>query len=122
MRRTMAARSATGTWRQRFCEAELFCKADSISAGEARLRSTSTEPSIGETVLWSGGGIGVRPWLLGGDVGGGEAAVDEELGAGHVRRLVAREEERGLRDLLGFAEAAHRHVDEAALSLLVRIQ
>src|SRR5437763_10546415 len=53
-----------------------------------------------------------------------EAAVDEERRRGHVARLVAREEQRRARDLLGAREAAHRHVHEAARGLLgiLRVQ
>src|SRR3954466_8828613 len=45
------------------------------------------------------------------DVRGGEAAVDEEGCAVHVRRLVARKEERAGRDLARLREAAGRPVD-----------
>ena len=40
---------------------ELCARADSIPAGEARLRSTSTEPSMGERVRCMGMGFGLRP-------------------------------------------------------------
>ena len=50
-------------------------------------------------------------------VGGGDAAVDEQGLAGHERRLVAGEEQGAVGDLDRLAEAAHRHVHEAALAL-----
>ena len=39
--------------------------------------------------------------LLGRDVGGGDAAVDDELRARHERRVVAREKKRSLRQFFG---------------------
>src|SRR2546428_10568655 len=55
-------------------------------------------------------------------VGGGDAAVDDELSAGHERRLVGGKVERSLGDLLGLPEAADRNVHEAPLQLLFRVQ
>ncbi len=49
----------------------------------------------------------------------GDAAVDDERRAGHVAGVVAREEQRGLRELLGVPEPTHRDVDEPALFLLL---
>ena len=45
------------------------------------------------------------------DVGGRDAAVDDETRAGHERRLVGREEQRGLRELFGPSQPAHGDVD-----------
>ena len=52
--------------------------------------------------------------LFGREVGAGEPAVHEERGRGHVRGLVGGQEQRGLCDLPGLGEAAHRQVHEAA--------
>src|SRR2546427_415429 len=48
------------------------------------------------------------------DVGGSQAAVDEERRRVHVRGLVAREEERRIHDLARLRHPPHRHVDEPA--------
>ena len=56
--------------------------------------------------------------LLGREVGGREAAVDQEGRGGDVGGVVTGQEQRRLRDLAGLAEAAHRHVHEPALGLL----
>ena len=53
---------------------------------------------------------------LGCHVGGGDAAVHDERGTGHEARLVGRQEERGLCDLLGLSEPPHRDVDEPPFS------
>src|SRR5256886_15705534 len=53
---------------------------------------------------------GYVEFLLGGYVGGGQAAVDQERGAVHVARLVAREKQRSIRDLARLGESAHRQV------------
>src|SRR5262249_49504565 len=52
-------------------------------------------------------------FLLGGDVRGGEPTVDEERRAGHVRRLVARQEQSAVHDLARLAQTACRPVDAA---------
>src|SRR3954453_18364088 len=56
------------------------------------------------------------------DVGGGDAAVDGEGGAGEVRGLVGSQEQGGSGDLDGLAEAAQRDVHEATLALLFRVE
>ena len=55
-----------------------------------------------------------RERLLGRDVRGGDAAVDDERRAGHERRVVGGEEQRGLGQLLGLPEPAHRDVHQPA--------
>src|SRR5687768_7553790 len=52
--------------------------------------------------------------LFGRDVGGADAAVDDELLAGHERRLVGGQEQGGVGDLRGLAEAADGHVHQPA--------
>src|SRR4051794_13458893 len=61
------------------------------------------------------GTVAIGEWyeLLGRDVGGGDAAVDDERGAGHEGCVVGCEEERGLRQLPRAPEAAHRDVHHA---------
>jgi hypothetical protein len=51
------------------------------------------------------GGTGHLP-LLRSAAGGGDAVVNEQLGAGHEVRLVGRQEQRGLCDLGRFGQAA----------------
>src|SRR5687767_12557174 len=113
MRRTIPARSGTGVLRQCFCALAAFSSAASIAFDGTHSRSAYTEPFTG---------LIERSTLLRGDVGGGEAAVDQELGSGDVRGFVGREEQRALGDLVRFAEAAHRDVYEPAFFLLLGIE
>src|SRR5216117_2679872 len=50
-------------------------------------------------------------------VRGRDPAVHDQRGSGHEARIVAREEEGGLREFLRSPEAAHRDVREPALLL-----
>ena len=56
------------------------------------------------------------------NVRGSDAAIHEEVGARDVGRVAACEEERGLGHLCRLAEAADRHVHEAALLLLLIVE
>src|SRR5918997_6441634 len=56
---------------------------------------------------WTGP-IALRWAIVGSDLG--LAAVDEELGAGDEARVVRSQEDRGLGDLVGVADAAERDV------------
>src|SRR5688572_9129336 len=56
--------------------------------------------------------------LLGCEVSSRETAVHQKGGRSYVRRLVACQEESGLRDLACLGEAPHRQVNEATRRLL----
>src|SRR5215207_6592781 len=56
--------------------------------------------------------------LQGGDVGGADAAVDEERGRRDERGVVAGEEGDGRGELLRLGEASDGHVDQATLGAL----
>lgn len=50
---------------------------------------------------------------------GGDTAIDDQRGAGHERRIVAGEEERGSGEFVDMADALDRHtLDDAARMLL----
>src|SRR5689334_2697905 len=60
--------------------------------------------------------------LLGGDVGSGDASVNEEGAARHVGRLVRCEEEGAVGDLVRLTEPPHRDVHKPPLLLGFRVQ
>src|SRR5262245_55167910 len=82
----------------------------------AEVKTRSAKPAALSSICRSSVG---RPSILWGHVRGGDAPVDDQRGTGHEARVVAREEQGGLRELLGLPEASHRDVDEPAPLLLV---
>ena len=61
----------------------------------------------------------VRGSVLGGDVRGRDAAVHDQRRPGHEARVIAGQEQGGLRELIRLPEASHRDVDEPTLFLLL---
>ena len=59
-------------------------------------------------------GCTLTPRSQGRDVGGGDAAVDQERAGGDEAGLVGGQEQHGVGDLLGLGEPAHRDVHEPA--------
>src|SRR4051794_22405665 len=74
--------------------------------------------SMERVTRWLPRGREVRLALQRGDVGGAEAAVDEEGRGRDVGRFVRGQEHHGVGQLDGVGEPAHRHVDEASRRLL----
>src|SRR3954454_18542365 len=84
----------------------------STRLSSVRRPSRRSEPSTSSAA--TSAGAGSRSARLDrSEVGGGEAAVYEKAAGGDEGGVVAGEEEGGFGDLLGFAETAHRDVDEA---------
>src|SRR6185295_13960940 len=102
----------------------------SRTTAKSRTRRASSVTSMpcakGPAPRWAPGtssdaGSAIAFWprrLLGREVGGREAAVNQEGRGRDVGGLVAGQEERRLRDLAGLAKAAHGHVHEPPRGLL----
>src|SRR5947208_1812163 len=77
------------------------------AAAEAAIVTSAPRPARGATPAVATGGA--APTRRSSSSAGGEAAVDGELGAGHVRRVVAGQEQRHAGDLARRRDAAERN-------------